>query len=66
MAETHGDPLQLALARAAAKFAPDQWHVLPPGHRTRTIYDELRRLDATAEALRATGHRSALRLFRND
>jgi hypothetical protein len=40
--------VQMAIAMAASKYSPWEWHELPQGHRSGAIYNELRKLDAAA------------------
>jgi hypothetical protein len=44
--------VQSALALAASKYSPWEWHDLPRGYRAGAVYRELRKLDAAAYSQR--------------
>jgi hypothetical protein len=48
VADNPDNAVQLAIARAASNYRPQEWFELPSSQRTRAIYHELRQLDAAA------------------
>ena len=48
MSDEQQSVVLVAIARATAKYAPDEWFGLPSSERTRAIYRELQELDAAA------------------